>query len=192
MPCLGGGHDAAQILHADLLMNTNLQPGPEMERRILDFARSELFIRTFTEGMGLVEETASYLDGPGRAASKKLGRDAALTYAAESMRLTTRLMQLASWLLVQRALREGDLPVSDALQEKYRMGARARREPSLRTIDDTLPDALLALMQRANSLFERVGRLDDQIYGEEAPGAQQPEASVQAQLSRLKQAFESE
>lgn len=192
MPCLAGGRDAARILQALKAMNTRMQPGPEMERRILDFARSELFIRTFTEGMSLVEETAGYLDGPGRAASKKLGRDAALNYAAESMRLTTRLMQLASWLLVQRALREGDLPVCDALQEKYRMGARARREPSLRTIDDTMPHALLALMQRANSLFERVGRLDDQIYGEADLDARQPIAGVQAQLSRLKQAFEGE
>lgn len=27
------------------------------------------------------------------------------------MRLTTRLMQIASWLLVQRAVREGDMEV---------------------------------------------------------------------------------
>lgn len=173
-------------------MNAPLTPNPDMERRILDFARSELFIRTFSEGMALVEETAGYLDGPGRAASKRLQRDASLTYAAESMRLTTRLMQLASWLLVQRALREGDLPVSDALQDKYRMGARVRREPGLRTIDDALPEALLALMRRTNSLFERIGRLDDQIYGD---GGTEPDIApdnVQAQLSRLKQAFESD
>lgn len=167
-------------------------PGPEMERRILDFARSELFIRTFTEGMALVEETAAYLDGPGRAASKRLDRDASLTYAAESMRLTTRLMQLASWLLVQRALREGDLPVSDALEEKYRMGARSRREPSLRTTDDTQPEALLALMRRANNLFERVGRLDDQIYGDRPAITEDSTESVHAQFSRLRQAFEGE
>ncbi len=171
-------------------MNVSLTPGPDMERRILDFARSELFIRTFSEGMTLVEETATYLDGPGRAASKRLERDASLTYAAESMRLTTRLMQLASWLLVQRALREGDLPVSDALEDKYRMGARARREAGLRTIDDSLPDALLLLMRRTNSLFERIGRLDDQIYGEDGPVTEAAADSVQAQLSRLKQAFE--
>jgi len=72
---------------------------------VLDFARSELFDRTFQEGMALVEETASYLDGPGRQESKSLERRLALGYAGESMRLTTRLMQVASWLLVQRAVR---------------------------------------------------------------------------------------
>ncbi|HMO43574.1 MAG TPA: DUF1465 family protein, partial [Phenylobacterium sp.] len=58
---------------------------------IADFARSELFDRTFQEGMELVEETAAYLDGAGRQESKRLDRTAALAYAAESMRLTTRL-----------------------------------------------------------------------------------------------------
>ena len=64
---------------------------------VQDFAASELFDRTFQEGMELVEETATYLDGTGRQDSKLLSRSAALAYAGESMRLTTRLMQLASW-----------------------------------------------------------------------------------------------
>ena len=59
------------------------------------FAGSETFRTLFREGMALVEETASYLDGPGRAESRGLGRAASLIYATESMRLTTRLMQLA-------------------------------------------------------------------------------------------------
>jgi len=33
---------------------------------VMDFAASELFDRTFMEGMELVEETAAYLDGAGR------------------------------------------------------------------------------------------------------------------------------
>src|SRR5579872_4654838 len=88
---------------------------------VQDFAASELFERTFQEGMELVEETAAYLDGAGRQDSKLLSRSAALAYAGESMRLTTRLMQVASWLLVQRAVREGDMPAAEACQERYRM-----------------------------------------------------------------------
>ena len=86
-------------------VNTNAQRADV----IADFARSELFGRTFQEGMDLVEESAGYLDGAGRQESKSLSRNAALSYAAESMRLTTRLMKVASWLLVQRAVREGDM-----------------------------------------------------------------------------------
>ena len=65
-------------------------------------AASSQFKALYGEGMSLVEETASYLDGSGRAASKVLPRVASVLYAAESMRLTTRLMQMASWLLLDR------------------------------------------------------------------------------------------
>ncbi len=68
------------------------------------FTASEQFDKVFREGMGLVEETANYLDGPGRADARTLDRNGAVAYATESMRLTTRLMQLASWLLLQRAI----------------------------------------------------------------------------------------
>ena len=43
-----------------------------------------------------------------RIESRTLPREASFCYATESMRLTTRLMQLASWLLLQRAVNEGD------------------------------------------------------------------------------------
>src|SRR5260370_24797898 len=66
-------------------------------------AGSQAFADLFRDGMALVEQTAAYLDGPGRQESKRLGRNAALAYATESMRLTTRLMQLASWLLLHRS-----------------------------------------------------------------------------------------
>ena len=54
--------------------------------------------------MALVERTASYLEGPGRAEAKRLAAPANVLYASESMRLTTRLLDLASWLLIRRAL----------------------------------------------------------------------------------------
>ena len=88
------------------------------------FAASALFERIFDEGMGLVEETARYLDGRGRDESKRAPRKVALVYAGESMRVTTRLMQAASWLLIQRAVQEGDMTPDDAASDRYRLGAR--------------------------------------------------------------------
>jgi len=41
-------------------------------------ASSQVFASLFRDGMALVEETASYLDGTGRSESKKLERSAAL------------------------------------------------------------------------------------------------------------------
>jgi len=44
-----------------------------------------------------------YLDGAGREEAKALAARRVSRLCAESMRLTTRLMQIASWLLLQRA-----------------------------------------------------------------------------------------
>jgi regulator of CtrA degradation len=153
---------------------------------IQDFARSELFERTFHEGMELVEETAGYLDGPGRQASKSLSRDAALAYASESMRLTTRLMQVASWLLVQRAVREGDMAPNAACEDRYRLNAQdARGQAEAEAAD--LPAELLELVDRAERLYDRVRHLDRRMYVEHAVEA--GPHPVLSQLDRLKRAF---
>jgi regulator of CtrA degradation len=168
------------------MSDQNLPSTPWRAEVIQDFARSELFQRTFQEGMDLVEETAGYLDGAGRQASKLLARNAALAYAAESMRLTTRLMQVASWLLVQRAVREGDMPPDAACEERYRLAGedvcRATGEAA-----DELPPALKILLDRSERLYERVRHLDRRMYVEnEADEAPHP---VLSQHDRLKTAF---
>jgi regulator of CtrA degradation len=155
---------------------------------IQDFARSELFERTFHEGMQLVEETAGYLDGAGRQASKLLSRNAALAYAAESMRLTTRLMQVASWLLVQRAVREGDMAAEAACEDRYRLTAEpAERDPRDEDAVDELPGDLIGLLDRAERLYERVRHLDKRMYVE--PPAEDEPHPVLSQIDRLKRAF---
>jgi regulator of CtrA degradation len=166
-------------------MTDKTQASPNSQQRAMDFARSELFDRTFKEGMALVEETAAYLDGPGRAASKRLSRAAALAYAGESMRLTTRLMQVASWLLVQRAMRDGEIQTAEAASDKYRLISReAQPKPAFAGADE-LPEALKALIGRGEAIYERVRRLDETMY-EGAGDAGNP---ISDQLAKLQAAF---
>lgn len=121
-------------------------------------------MRTFEEGMAMVEETAAYLDGPGRLESRDLPRPVALAYAGESMRLTTRLMQVASWLLIQRSVFDGEMTREDAASDKYRLGSKeiCRGKPIEGA--DRLPDKLLDLLGRSERLYDRVERLDAQLY----------------------------
>jgi regulator of CtrA degradation len=148
------------------------------------FTSSAMFERTFDEGMALVEETARYLDGRGREESKELARKAALVYAGESMRVTTRLMQAASWLLIQRAVQEGDMTPDDAASDRYRLGAReicmGKREEGV----EGLPKKLIELLDRSESLYRQIARLDDVLF-------RNPEVNpgVQTQFSKLEAAF---
>ncbi len=153
---------------------------------VTEFAGSDLFDRTFREGMELVEETAAYLDGEGRRDSKLLSRATALAYAGESMRLTTRLMQIASWLLVQRAVREGDMTASAACEPRYRLAARKIDTETPPPPD--LPIALVEYSVRAEKLYDRIHYLDRRMYVDATPPADTPNP-VQSQFDRLSAAF---
>jgi len=151
-------------------------------------AASQSFAALFRDGMKLVEETASYLDGPGRKDSKRLERTAALTYATESMRLTTRLMQLASWLLLHRAVNEGEMSLDQANKEKTKVKLAAT-EPIDQAAIKGLPEKLGALIERTRKLHEDVRRLDATIH---APVPEEPIAvnPLDHQMGLLRAAFE--
>lgn len=163
--------------------SSDLQVTGPVSERARAFASSELFQRTFREGMGLVEETATYLDGVGRTESRDLPRRAALAYAGESMRLTTRLMQVASWLLVQRALANGEMSPGEAANEKYRLGAKEVCRGRRLEAAELLPARLVSLLERSEQLYERIDRLDQSIYVDEPAAAGMHGA--RAQLSAL-------
>ncbi len=147
---------------------------------------SQGFMALFREGMALVEETACYLDGAGRRDSKNLERSSALAYATESMRLTTRLMQMASWLLLHRAVHEGEMSLPQANQEKRKVRLSAGD-----TLDNEavqlLPIELRELIERSLHLQDRVRRLDATIHAGEARPGSNP---VERQLGMLRAAFE--
>src|ERR1700719_2293314 len=151
-------------------------------------ANSQVFATLFRDGMALVEETASYLDGAGRTESKKLERSAALVYATESMRLTTRLMQLASWLLLHRAVKEGEMTLTQANREKTKVKLSAA-DPGSDDMLEKLPLQLQDLIARSMALQAKVRRLDTTIH---APAAERAAIGnpLVPQLNRLKAAFE--
>jgi regulator of CtrA degradation len=148
------------------------------------FTGSALFQRTFDEGMSLVEETARYLDGRGREESRDLPRKAAVLYAGESMRVTTRLMQAASWLLIQRAVHDGEMDIEDASSDRYRLGSKEICYGGRAEETDILPKTLQELLTRSDNLYRRIARLDDVLFGDGAP-----RPGVQDHMSRLEQAF---
>ena len=150
-------------------------------------AGSQAFSILFREGMALVEETAGYLDGPGRRESKTLVRAAALAYATESMRLTTRLMQLASWLLLHRAVNEGEMSLAQANKEKAKVKLSAGDGGDAEMVQ-MLPERLRDLIDRSVRLQERVRRLDATIHS--ASGEKAEVNPVGHQVSLLRAAFE--
>lgn len=156
------------------------------------FQASEQFDAVFKEGMTLVERTAAYLDGQGRKDSKGLAGPTTVLYATESMRLTTRLLDLASWLLIRRALKEGDIGEEEAKKKRQRLKLQTLGRPSHIKGFDGLPEALRGLIHESFALQDRISRLDAAMTT--APVATEIVSAtaanpVEQQMSRLRMAF---
>ncbi len=154
--------------------------------------RSESFNHLYDEGMSLVEEAAFYLDGEGREEAKRLSRIAATLYAAESMRLTTRLMQVASWLLLQRASRSGEMTLEQVLSEKAKVRLDTDSAPETVVGWDEIPLSYCDIVHRSLRLQARVRQMDDEIYNDGAGTEQKRVLSINPvsdQISLLATAF---
>jgi regulator of CtrA degradation len=151
---------------------------------------SEGFKALFSEGMALVEATASYLDGDGRKDSRDLQRGAALAYASESMRLTTRLMQITSWLLLQRAVNEGELTRLEAETEHRKVRLQPSETASAPEMLALLPAKLNELIQHSVRLQARIIKLDELLRADEKPAEEAQDSNpVAQQLSMLQNAL---
>ena len=121
------------------------------------------FTRTYDEALALVKEARSYLAGPGQAAVQSLSSDVSFGYAAESLRLTTRLTESMSWLMFQRALQEGEITAEEAQETECHLQHLDVCLPEAPACDpELLPDGLQSLLDRSERLYRRVVRLDQQ------------------------------
>jgi len=154
-------------------------------------AASNAFKALFSEGMALVEESASYLDGAGRDESRPLRRAVAMAYATESMRLTTRLMQLASWLLLQRAVNEGDMTPAQAASEKHKVRLARQEVACASELFEELPARLRALSFRSMRLLARIIHLDQSLCAAQAFESRSAPSPIASQVERLRMAFAS-
>lgn len=154
------------------------------------FQASEQFDRVFSEGMGLVERAAAYLDGEGRRESKGLPGPVTVLYATESMRLTTRLLELASWLLIRRALKEGEITPEEAEAKRARVKLQTLGRPTHTRGFADLPQGLRDLIEASFMLHDRIVQLDRAMLppadDEKRGEALNPVAS---QITALEQAF---
>jgi regulator of CtrA degradation len=97
-------------------------------------------------------------------------------------------MQLASWLLLHRAVKEGEMTLSQANREKTKVKLSAA-DPGPDEMLEKLPEQLQVLIARSMILQTKVRRLDTTIHAPVSERAAIGNPLV-PQLNRLKAAFE--
>lgn len=152
-------------------------------------AASGHFDQIFKEGMALVERTAVYLDGAGRREAKTLGAGLGVVYATESMRLTTRLLEIAAWLLVRRSLRDGEISPEEARVKRRCIKLGTIGRPSHVKGYAELPQTLRNLIEESFALNDRIVRLDKALDVTTTHAPATAHNAVHAHMHRIEQAF---
>lgn len=116
--------------------------------------------KAYHDALALVSETVNYLEGRGIMDRDAMDPAARNIFAAESMRLTTRLMQVVSWFLVQRAVQTGELTKAQAQEPARQLGAVQVCLGEAIEGAEFLPDRMKELLDRSRNVFEQVWRVE--------------------------------
>lgn len=116
--------------------------------------------RTYDEAMSLLVETRNYLSFRQSADSARIQPIDRLKLTREAFRLTSRLAQVMAWLMLRRAVVEGEIADAEARQPEHRLGGHDVCLGRADDLGDWLPDGMRGLLERSQALYERVARLD--------------------------------
>ncbi len=154
-------------------MNESDKPGPQVR------ITSRLIDSLYTEAMLLADEARSYFDEAGRDDRASLEPFARVGFACESLKVTTRIMHIVAWLLTQRAIESGEIPLLDGRRPERRLGHAQDSDPAVVT---QLPDAAQRLINASADLYARIKRIDEGGLEMEAP--QSPARALMGRLER--------
>ena len=134
----------------------------------------------YVEAMVLADEARAYFDSSGRDDRLALDPRVRIGFACESLKVTTRLMQVVAWLMTQRAVAAGELSRAHAGTAQRRLGDAPESEEELMP---QLPEAAVALIRSSRDLYDRVRRIDEGATPEAQP------SPARCLLSRLQRSL---
>ena len=107
------------------------------------------------------------------------------------MRLTTRLMQIASWLLLQRAANNGEMSRAQVAEEKSKVQLETPSASRATQSWEELPLKFIDIVERSLQMQTLVKRFDEQLYpkADTALAAEPKRNAVNDQMTLLRAAF---
>ena len=156
-------------------MNESNDEDRGMEARITP----RLIDSLYTEAMLLADEARAYFDETGRDDRQSLEPFARVGFACESLKVTTRIMNIVDWLLTQKAVESGEIHSADGRRPERRLGHANESDP---LVIGQLPEAAQRLINSSADLYSRIKRLDEgQLIDEPAPS---PARALMGRLER--------
>src|SRR6201996_5027798 len=128
-------------------------------------AETAFFSRTYDETLDLIVEARNYMVHlrPAVRRPMPLGGSENLRVSCEALRVTSRLTQVMAWLMLQRAVQDGEISAREACDEKNRLSGQSVCLDESALEDGEIPDGLQSLLSRSLSLYKRISRLEEMV-----------------------------
>jgi len=126
-------------------------------------AEMAVFTRTYDEALDLIVEARNYMVYTRPAARRSRPSGDNLRVSCEALRVTSRLTQVMAWLMLQRAVQDGEISAQEACDEKNRLSGQSVCLDETSVEDNELPAGLRSLLNRSLSLYKRISRLEEMV-----------------------------
>jgi regulator of CtrA degradation len=151
--------------------SSNSQPEVRITSRLID--------SLYTEAMLLADEARSYFDEAGRDDRLTLEPFVRVSFACESLKVTTRIMHIVAWLLTQRAVETGEIAGHEGRRPERRLGHAQESDPE---VVAQMPVEARRLIDTSSELYARIKRFDEGVVSEEPPTS--PARALMGRLER--------
>ena len=145
-----------------------------------DAIASRLIETIYSEALLLADETRAYFDQGNVAEHGALPPAERVLLACESLKASTRLMQIIGWLLMRKAEAAGEVPVTDPSDPKRRLDDCPDIDAD---VIARMPARARQLVLAGVDLHQRVGRID------QGAAAQPHQSPARALLDRLERSI---
>ena len=133
-----------------------------------------LLTRTYDETLDMIVEARDYMTDWDKNTAPRLGGTRRLQFCCEALRVTSRLTQALAWLMVQRAVHEGELTLIEACENTYRLSGHEVCLNTASANDNNLPEKLRSLMSRSYRLYNRISRLEEMVVSRVSAPSHRP------------------
>lgn len=137
-------------------------------------AHPTMLMGVYDETLGMLIEARNYMAYASPRHARRQPRQTHWFFVHESLRVTSRLTQVMAWLLLQRAIADGEIPATEACLDRNRLSGRNACLDNDGMRDECLPIGLRNLLTRSRHLYLRVSRLDEMIVARGLDAAPKP------------------
>ncbi len=122
--------------------------------------------KSYKETITLLIFSRDYFENKGRIDKLQLSREDSIAYTLAMSTVTTQLTSVLGWLLMCKAVEQGELTLEDIRRDEFRMAEFEAEYSHNDSIYATLNETVHQLLQKSSLLHSRIKRMENSIMSD--------------------------